>query len=261
MSNVAREAGRLLNFALHNPPISPARSADYARLIDSFDLDDRFRDEVKAMADGLGLRLLDVNNRGVFLAPKDETSPFRMKLDQINSSLSDHDLRQLFGLALTVISAIFFQTSVSLSEDSLSTVTVKQAREEMLHVAKMRQAEINAGDEDYSDLDTACKVLLNKEETASTPTGQTRRDTLTYWIEAAFARLEKEGFVKKRSEVEGGGYTAYTRYRIHMREFMCREAYSTAVRILNKQESDLLDSADQRSNEDNLVDTTEVDHA
>lgn len=58
-------------------------------------------------------------------------------------------------------------------------------------------------------------------------------------IELAFKFLEDEGLVARRKEEEGA-YTAYTKFRIHMKEFMALESYHTVSRILKDQEREAL---------------------
>nr|WP_320048776.1 DUF6063 family protein [uncultured Desulfuromonas sp.] len=229
-----RNAAELIGFALRKPVVNPNRSGgSYSELINSFHASSEFAEIVQSIAAGLGLKILDANDNGLFLAATSEDSPFRAKLESINTSLLSADLRQIFGLALTTIAAIYYQTSTSLLEDMAPSTTVYQVREELLNIARARLEDIQNGDEDYSDIDEACRVILNLPVTSSTEKGGQKNNTLTRWIQKAFDFLKDEGFVKDRGS---GEYTAYSRFRVHMREFMALEAYETVSNLLKRQE-------------------------
>lgn len=233
-----RNAAELIGFALRKPLVNPNRNGGpYSELINSFHANNEFAEIVRSIAAGLGLKVLDANDNGLFLAATGEDSPFRAKLESINTSLLSADLRQIFGLALTTIAAMYYQTSTSLLEDMAPSTTVYQVREELLNIARTRLEDIKNGDEDYSDIDEACKVILDLPVTGSTDKGGQKNNTLTKWIQKAFDFLKDEGFVKDRGD---GEYTAYSRFRVHMREFMALEAYDTVANILKRQEMDAL---------------------
>lgn len=234
-----RNAAELIGFALRKPLVNPNRNGGtYSELINFFHANSEFAEIVRSIASGLGLKILDANDNGLFLAATGEDSPFRAKLESINTSLLQVDLRQIFGLALTTIAAMYYQTSTSLLEDMAPSTTVYQVREELLNIARTRIEDIKNGDEDYSDIDEACKVILELPLTGSTEKGRQKNNTLTRWIQIAFDFLKDEGFVKDRGD---GEYTAYSRFRVHMREFMALEAYETVANILKRQELDALE--------------------
>lgn len=233
-----KQAAELIGFALRKPLVSPNRGGGhYSELINTYHASGEFAEIVRSVASGLGLRILDANDNGLFLAADSDESPFRARLETINTSLLSANLRQIFGLALTTIAAIYYQTNSSLLEDMAPSTTVHQVREELLNIAQTRLDEISKGDEDNSDIDEACRVILDLPVTGSTNGKGQKNNTLTRWIEKAFDFLKEEGFVKDRGD---GEYTAYSRFRVHMREFMAIEAYETVSRILRGQELELL---------------------
>lgn len=237
-TNNVQGAAMLIGFALRRPMPSPTPGSVYAELIDCFHSGDEFRQNTMDIAVGLGLRILDVNHKGVFLAANGEESPFRAKLEHINTSLLSPELRQIFGLALTTVAALFYQTPSQLHEDMAPTLTVRAAREELVNIAKARIEEVSKGDDDHSDIDEACASILKHSATISTPGGGHSYKTVHKMMDLAFKFLEDEGLVARRKEE--GAYTAYTKFRIHMKEFMALESYHTVTRILKEQEKDAL---------------------
>ncbi len=237
--NDIKSASELIALALRKPLVNPNRSGGlYSDLINTYHASGEFAEIVRSIAEGFGLRILDVNENGLFLAATGEESPFRAKLETINTSLLTPELRQIFGLALATIAAIYYQTNTSLLEDMAPSTTVYQVREELINIARTRIEDINNGDEDYSDIDEACRVILEIPVTNSTEKGGQKKNTLTRWIQKAFDFLKDEGFVKDRGN---GEYTAYSRFRVHMREFMAIEAYQTVAEIMKRQEMEILE--------------------
>ena len=239
-----REAARLIGFALHNPPVSPMqrKGAAYRELINSYHTSGKFSETVNTICEGLGLKVLDANSYGLFIAAVDSDSPFRAKLSSIHySSLKQPELRQIFGLALTAIAATYYQSSATFLEESAPSATVHQVRDELLNIAEIRQKEIENGSES-SSIDEACEEILKLPITASTEKGGQRNNTLTRLIMNAFKHLENEGFVKRRDENE---YTAYSKFRIHMREFMANEAYKAVTSILERQKLETIRELDK----------------
>jgi hypothetical protein len=231
-------AAELIGFALRKPFISPSRDGgQYSELLNTFHTSGEFADIVKSVASGLGLRILDANDSGLFLAVTADESPFRAKLESINSNLLAVNTRQMFGLALTTIAAIYYQTSSTLVEEMAPSTTVYQVRDELLNIARARMEEINNGHEGFFDIDEACKAVVDLPVTGSTKKGRQKNNTLTRLIQQAFDFLRDEGFVQDRGN---GEYTAYSRFRIHMREFMALEAFEVVMRALKKQELDIL---------------------
>ena len=238
-TNNVQKAAMLIGFALRRPMPNPTPGSIYSELIDSYHSNDEFRQNTEDIANGLGLHVMDVNHRGIFLRTNGEDSPFRAKLEHINTSLLSPDLRQIFGMALTTVAALFYQSPSQLHEDMAPTLTVRAAREELINIAKARVEEVSKGDEDHSDIDEACASILKHSATISTPGGGHSYKTVHKLMELAFKFLEDEGFITKRKEEEGA-YTAFTKFRIHMKEFMALESYHTVTRILKEQEKDAL---------------------
>lgn len=236
--DIIRDAAELIGFALRKPPANPHRNGRYSELLNSFHASGEFAAIVRSMTVGFGLKILDVNDNGLFLAAENENSPFRAKLESISTSMLVANTRQMFGMALATIAAIYYQTETSLLEDMAPSITVYQVRDELLNIAQARIEDRKKKESDFSDIDEACQVIVDLPVTASTKKGLQKKNTLTRLIERAFEFLENEGFVKNRGN---GEYTAYSKFRVHMREVMAMEAYRTVSEILKRQDIDLLE--------------------
>lgn len=235
MNEVATvQAARLLGYALARPPMR-ATDPGYRELIDAYNdpHDRKVFEAARAIASGLGLQILDVNDFGVFLACTSSNSPFRPRLDNINKAFLDVDRRQLFGLALTTIAALMYQTYIQLAEESAPILSVQEARDKLVDIARARQEQIaQEEDADPSGIDEACAVISSLTVTATTPGGRIAQHTLHWAIDQAFSYLESERMVQKQSEEEGGTYIGFSKFRIHLQKFAATEAFQAVVAAL-----------------------------
>lgn len=232
-----KKSAYLIQCALRRPPARPTEAA-YRDAIDAFNVDPDIRTCTSAIAEGLGLKILDVNEYGIFLASDGASSAFKPRLEQINRTFTRAESRQVFGLVLTTIAALFFQTATQLDDDdSAPTISVHEVREALTDLVGARTEQLSSEEEqDSSDIDEACAAINNLTATAPTPGGKARPGTLHRYIEQAFSFLEDEHFVKRRGDESGGVYTAFRKFRIHMKTFAATEAHHTVCEILDRQQ-------------------------
>lgn len=110
-------AGRLLQFGLR-PKAIPFNEPEYKELVDRFIDQPQFRSMVREIADGLGLIVLDVNNRGLFLGTLTE-SAFALKPSSFRAGRVSSDDRLLDGLIQIAIAATIYPRQQDLDERTI----------------------------------------------------------------------------------------------------------------------------------------------
>ncbi len=110
-------AGRLIQWGLR-PKAIPFNESEYRELIDRYIDRPAFRALVRETADGLGLVVLEVNDRGLFLGTQDN-SVFALKPSDFRGGRSTADDRLLDGLVQIAVAATLFPRQQDLDEDSL----------------------------------------------------------------------------------------------------------------------------------------------
>src|SRR5271165_1968735 len=102
----AFRAGRLLQWALR-PRENPNQEKEYRQLLDDYLEQFDFRSLVKEIADGLGLRVLDADHRGMVLGP-DPASVFAFRPAEFRAGSVSAEDRLLDGLVQLAIAASVF---------------------------------------------------------------------------------------------------------------------------------------------------------
>ena len=110
-------AGRLIQWGLR-PKVIPFNEPEYRDLVERFIDHPTFRTVVREVAEGLGLSVLEVNDRGVFLGTQAE-SVFAQKPSDFRGGRSTADARLLDGLVQIAIAATIYPRQQDLDEDAL----------------------------------------------------------------------------------------------------------------------------------------------
>lgn len=135
-------AGRLIQWGLRLNSI-PFNEPEYMELVDRFIDRQTFRAMVRDVAKGMGLAVVDVSDRGIFLGTSEE-SVFAMKPSEFRSSTSGED-RLLDGLIQIAIASAVYPRQRDLDEDSyeskppITVSEVDQMLRELSELAKNRQ--------------------------------------------------------------------------------------------------------------------------
>lgn len=208
------------------PRLRPAGSPEYAELVARYQADVGFRDVVAAVADGLGLVVLDVSvASGIVVAPV-PGSPFELRLADYRSNMSADD-RLLHGLVHVGIAAYAFPTAASLADDDVRHVSV-HAVETYLRAACERLRD-RAGPDDPTDdraeTEQAWRLYLRRQPARATADGRVGIGTTTGIVKFALERLASAGMATRTSDGDGGTYRLLERYRIGVRELAARAAY------------------------------------
>jgi len=113
----AFHAGRLIQWGLR-PKAIPFNEPEYQDLIDCYIDRPRFRGLVQELAEGLGIVVLAVSDRGLFLGTQDN-SVFALRPSDFRSGRSTADDRLLDGLVQMAIAATIYPRQQDLDEDAL----------------------------------------------------------------------------------------------------------------------------------------------
>lgn len=113
----AYDAGRLIQWGLR-PKAIPFNEPEYRALIDGYIDRPQFRSLVQELAEGLGLVVLAVNDRGFFLGTQDN-SVFALRPSDFRSGRTTADDRLLDGLIQIAIAATIYPRQQDLDEDAL----------------------------------------------------------------------------------------------------------------------------------------------
>ena len=113
----AFQAGRLIQWGLA-PKAIPFNEPEYRELIDHYVDRPQFRALVREIAEGLGLVILEVNDRGLFLGTQDN-STFALRASDFRGGRSTADDRLLDGLVQIAIAATIYPRQQDLDEDTL----------------------------------------------------------------------------------------------------------------------------------------------
>lgn len=202
-------AGRLVQWGLR-PLTRPAQEAEYRELVERYFDDNGFRTTVRALADGLGLHLLDVSEHGVVLAPQDD-SIFALKPADFRPGSSKVDDRLLDGLAQVAIAATVFPRARDLDEDPdivRAPVTVDEVEAQLRQLCERLSEEArgepdpNASDESRG-LVEAWRVYLQRLDTMETRDSRKAMRATRRIIEHSLDRLREFGcFTQVRQGAE-----------------------------------------------------------
>jgi hypothetical protein len=110
-------AGRMIQWGLR-PKAIPFNEPEYRELIERFIDRPTFRGTVRELAEGLGLSVLQVSDRGIFLGTQQD-SVFAQKPSDFRGGRSSADSRLLDGLVQIAIAATIYPRQQDLDEDAL----------------------------------------------------------------------------------------------------------------------------------------------
>ena len=222
---MAHDAGRLIACGLR-PRLRPSHNEDYRELVRVYRSDQRFRDLVDGVCDGLGLVVLDVGDFGLVLGGA-EDSVFAWRLDDYKAGLSVEE-RLLHGVVHLGIAAFCFPTAESLDvseEQVVHTVSAAAVERDLRETCLRLQERLGKEDvpEASPELERALALYLAQ---AATKEARARaRKTTLGMVQGALEKLTEQGLLVEVSEADGGTYKTQARYQIQVRELAAYEGY------------------------------------
>lgn len=209
----AGKAAELIAFALQ-PRVARGADERYGELWSEYRTDEAFHDVVEAVANGLGLVVLDAPEQGLVVAPM-ERSPFAFRLQDYSGGLTP-TRRMLIGLVHLGIAAVAYPREADLEDDIVVRRSVEQV-ERFLRDAC--QALADAEDEQDAIVGSpeevqAWREFLSMPASKRMAKGGFSADCTMGQITRAFDWLVVQGMARQ----SGDDYQLLDRYRIQVRE-------------------------------------------
>jgi hypothetical protein len=224
-------AGRLIQFALQ-PKAMPFDNHEYRELLREYEDRADFRSLVQAVAEGLGLAVLLVNERGMFLGT-DHDSVFSQSPSAFRSGQVSGDDRLLDGLVELAIAATLFPRQRDLDDDVLEArppITIADidgSLRELVEALKQQLPEEPDTDADRLDqgLWEAWRVYESRPSYRKTGSGRPSANSTYRIIEQHLDRLCELGcFVAERHR-DPIRYRPTLRYQVLVQELAATKLY------------------------------------
>ncbi len=218
-ASIAYNAGRLIAFALR-PKKSPWAEREYAELLQRYDEDSALRIVVDNVLEGMGLRIVNVSNHGLFVRAE-ENSPFRLYADDYKSDMTSAE-RILHGIIQVGIAAFSFPKAEVLDQDDEvlpAAVSPQRLAEYLRKFAEVEAARFaEQPDRVESEERRVWREVLIPAVTIQTAGGRESTRSLTGMCRQALDYLERQGLMRLVDDTtEGGIYQATTAYRIRLK--------------------------------------------
>ncbi len=228
MSDRTRDAARLVQWGLR-VRARPAQEPDYKRLVDLYHDDPGFRGAVRAVADGLGLVLVDVGEYGAIVAPMHD-SVFALRGADFRPTSTSVEDRLLDGLIQLAIAATVFPSSRDLEDDpaiARPPVTIGEI-EDNLRALCERLSEHSRDQPDpiqgQEGFDEAWRIYARRLDAIETKDGSSARRTTRRLVETNLERLREHGGFVRDTRGDEVSYQPTYRYQALVRELAANEA-------------------------------------
>lgn len=234
-AKLVAEANQLIRYGL--VPHLYGRQNEYHELASRYRINHEYRAAVDAAANGLGLKIVEATDLGIYLAVNDTMSPFTPDAMSVSRSCSNVETRQLLGLCFLGIAAVTFERPGSLHSDNATFVSVNEVFERLIGIAQDVCARgLDGG------LSEAAAIILNRQHlNTSSKTEKPTKDTLHWHILTAFEFLEKQRMVKlEEPNREGGFYGTLPRFRALLANGGLSNLYKIVKESLERHREELI---------------------
>lgn len=236
----AYRAGRLIQWGLQVKAV-PFNYEEYRQLIDRYIDQPNFRSLVRQICGGLGLRVLEVNHRGLFLGTEDE-SVFALKpSDFRGSSGSSAEERLMDGLVQVAIAATIYPRQQDLDEHSIeakpptSVSEVDETLRTLCSEYKRRTADDPDVDREAIDrgLQEAWRVYESRPGVKTTQAGKLSPNSTQGLIRRHLQQLVEHGCFVAALQGSVELYRPTLRYQIQVKELAATRLYRYLQRLLD----------------------------
>lgn len=236
---LTRKAALLVRFGLDLKKYN--KNQEYKTLSAEYRAMPDFKETVDAVAEGLGLEVIDANESGIVLAVTTRDTPFAPTCLDISRQCSKAEYRQLMGICITAIAAVAYQRPGSLLSDAVQSVSVWEVEEKILAIADdiiaqgptFDKTSVNAG------LFEASQLIAKKRHISTTKTGEDVSGSLRWFIKQAFKYLEEQRLVKRDGDHFGGEYKTLSRFRATLANRGVSDAVTAVEEALGNAEKKL----------------------
>lgn len=236
-------AGRLIQWALR-PQAIPFNEPEYRELIDRYHDRQEFKALVRDVAGGLGLIVLSVTDRGVFLGTEDN-SVFALKPSSFRSGQTSADDRLLDGLVQVAIVSAIYPKQRDLDEDAtdakppITVDDVDRILREMYDAYKREAASV--GDPESADIDCglaeAWRVYESRPAVSMTQSGRRSANSTQGLIEKHFDQLVEYGCFTVNRQANMAEYRPTLRYQVLVKELAATRLYQRIKQLAENHDS------------------------
>jgi len=237
---VARDAAELVALGLR-PRLVPARDPRYRELVARYLREPGFAELTRAIADGLGVVVLDVSERAGLVAAGLDDSAFTVRIgDYARRAGGEHRAadRMLHALAQLATAALAFPRPADLIDASyVGRVSVEGVDAFVREAARLLEAKTSDGDPlaggaagsgwpgggqpaggDEPRLEAAWRLYARRPATGTTRDSRRLAGSTTGIIARAMGFLVESGCLVPVGEDGGGTFRTTPRYQIQVRE-------------------------------------------
>ena len=210
--------------------------ADYQQLLALWRADPEFRTLVHDLAPMLDLRVIDVLDHAIVLAPIGTDSVFAATLTDVRRGLGDMS-RGTLALIHIAIAATFFPTAAVLTGAQADNADVSASPARVAALLREHCQRLEAQASDDPDLEEAGLVEAWRELARmpdTTPDGSQRAamSSLAGMVKLVLNQLYDHGMVRTLETAEGEVYMATPRYRLQVRELAANELFERCSAVL-----------------------------
>lgn len=220
------------------PKVRPIEDPDYRDLVRRYRQQDGFARAVQAVADGMGLDVLDVTEAAGIVLGAREGSTFSMRMEDYYRRAHEGNprLRVLHGLAQLAIAALSFPRPDDLEDDERAPRVAVNEVDEYLRDLCRRLDELHAEEEldppaDDPGLERSWRMYARQPEAAATEDRRAWSRATRQVIARAFGVLVEQGLMRKISDALGGTYQPLPAYRVHVRELTREDVWFELDRL------------------------------
>ena len=232
-------ASQLVAYGLR-PKLRPIEEPEYLDLVRRYRQEDGFARTVRAIADGMGVDVLDVTESAGAVLGAREGSAFATRMEDYYRRAREGQarLRVLHGLAQLAIAAACFPRPDDLEDlEHAPRVAVNEVDEYLRDLCR-RLDEQHQDEEldppaDEPGLERAWRMYGRQPEAAATEDRRAWSGATRQVITKAFAALMDQGLMRKVSDALGGTYQPTPAYRIHVRELSREDVWFEIDRVTN----------------------------
>ena len=239
VTEVTTLALQLVAFGLR-PKLRSIEEPEYLDLVRRYRHEDSFASVVRAVADGMGLDVLDVTEAaGVVLGAR-EGSVFATRLEDYYRRAREGQarLRVLHGLAQLAIAATCFPRPDDLEDPEHAPRVAVNEVDEYLRDLCRRLDERHKDEEldppaDEPGLERAWRMYARQPEAAATGDNRAYSGATRQVVNRAFSALVEQGLMRKVSDALGGTYQPTPAYRIHVLELSREDVWFELDAVTN----------------------------
>ncbi len=233
------QASQLVAYGLR-PKLRPIEDHDYLDLVRRYRRQDSFARSVSAVANGMGLDVLDVTEAAGAVLGAREGSAFATRMEDYYRRTRERNprLRVLHGLAQLAIAATSFPRPDDLEDAEHAPRVAVNEVDEYLRDLCRRLEEQHAEEEldppaDDPGLERSWRMYARQPEAGATEDRRAWSGATRQVITKAFDALIEQGLMRKVSDALGGTYQPTPAYRIHVRELSREDVWFELDRITN----------------------------